>query len=234
MAKGRVKKTVKQSISSPQSNINGDVPKDLQKEDAFSDQEVERQITAARAIRNLEIEHLLTGLRLLHGNFSKEQLEMPLLQFFKENLPSLSIFKNEKNGQFKVEWKDKDGELSLKDDDVKNTYASLLHRISIAYPNRAARMPAFDGFEISSKEVKTDLMGGDNREVTGETSDIQMLGIQDAFRTPEVGGHRLSKGVTPKTVRLPKNGEMLLSVRGSPLGIYKEDNMEAIHESEEG
>lgn len=36
-------------------------------------------------------------------------------------------------------------------------------------------------------------------------------------------------GMTPKTLRLPKPGEMLLSVRGSPLGVYKEDNMEAIH-----
>lgn len=123
----------------------------------FSYSAVERQITAARAIRNLEIEHLLTGLRLLRGNFSKEQLEMPLLQFFKENLPSLSISKNEKTGQFKVEWKDKDGELSFKDDDVKNTHASLLHRISIAYPSHAARMPAFDGFEISSKEGTVNL-----------------------------------------------------------------------------
>ena len=35
--------------------------------------------------------------------------------------------------------------------------------------------------------------------------------------------------MTPKTLRLPKPGEMLLSVRGSPLGVYKEDNMEAIH-----
>jgi len=35
--------------------------------------------------------------------------------------------------------------------------------------------------------------------------------------------------MTPKTRRLPKPGEMLLSVHGSPLGVYKEDNMEAIH-----
>lgn len=39
-------------------------------------------------------------------------------------------------------------------------------------------------------------------------------------------------GMTPKTLRLPKKGEMLLSVRGSPLGVYNEQedniNMEAI------
>lgn len=35
--------------------------------------------------------------------------------------------------------------------------------------------------------------------------------------------------MTPKTLRVPKHGEMLLSVHGSPLGVYKEDNMDAIH-----
>lgn len=44
-----------------------------------------------------------------------------------------------------------------------------------------------------------------------------------------MSSHRLSVGMTPKTLRLPKHGEMLLSVHGSPLGLYKEDNMEAIH-----
>ena len=44
-----------------------------------------------------------------------------------------------------------------------------------------------------------------------------------------MSSQRLSIGMTPKTLRLPKPGEMLLSVHGSPLGVYKEDNMEAIH-----
>ena len=45
----------------------------------------------------------------------------------------------------------------------------------------------------------------------------------------QVSSQRLSVGMTPKTLRLPKPGEMLLSVNGSPLGVYKEDNMEAIY-----
>nr|POF26910.1 hypothetical protein CFP56_37684 [Quercus suber] len=49
-----------------------------------------------------------------------------------------------------------------------------------------------------------------------------------------VSSRRLSIGMTPKTLRLRKPGEMLLSVHGSPLGVYKEVNMEAIHESDEG
>ena len=44
----------------------------------------------------------------------------------------------------------------------------------------------------------------------------------------QVVSNQLSFGMTPKTVRLPKNGEMLLSLHGSPLGVYKEENLEAI------
>lgn len=47
--------------------------------------------------------------------------------------------------------------------------------------------------------------------------------------TLQATSQRLSFGMTPKSRRLPKPGEMLLSVRGSPLGVFKEDNMEAIH-----
>ena len=35
--------------------------------------------------------------------------------------------------------------------------------------------------------------------------------------------------MTPKTLGLPKPGEMLLSVHGSLLGVFKENKMEAIH-----
>ncbi|KAJ0729745.1 putative Cell division protein borealin [Helianthus annuus] len=40
---------------------------------------------------------------------------------------------------------------------------------------------------------------------------------------------RSSVGMTPKTLRIPKQGEMLMSVHGSPVGVYKENNMDAIH-----
>ncbi|KAI3519849.1 hypothetical protein L1887_09066 [Cichorium endivia] len=47
----------------------------------------------------------------------------------------------------------------------------------------------------------------------------------------------LTKKLNPKveierllgTLRLPKQGKMLLSVHGSPLGVYKENNMDTIH-----
>ncbi|KAJ1412873.1 Cell division protein borealin [Sesbania bispinosa] len=53
-----------------------------------------------------------------------------------------------------------------------------------------------------------------------------------ALHTPGVSGQMLPVGMTPKTLRQPKPGEMLLSVHGSPLGVYKENNMEAIQEIE--
>ncbi|KAF8412668.1 hypothetical protein HHK36_000636 [Tetracentron sinense] len=199
---------------------------------------VERQIAAIRAIHDVEIECLLTGLRLLRSNFSKEQLQTPVIQFFKENLPNLSLERNEKDGQFEVVWKDKDGKLSMNHAGEGNIHLSLLQRMSIAYPDCTATMPDFGGFEFSSKSVKTNILGAVNPHISNmvleEPSDTRMLGFQESFQTPGMDNQRLSIGMTPKTLRLPKHGEMILSVHGSPLGVYKEENMEAIHESEEG
>lgn len=99
---------------------------------------------AMRAMRDVEIENLLTGLRLLRSYMTEEQLQTPVLQFFKENLPNLAIVKNEENGQIEMQWKDSDNA------DGKDTYASLLHRMSIAYPYCSAA-PSFGGYELSTK-----------------------------------------------------------------------------------
>ncbi|XP_057981983.1 uncharacterized protein LOC131167271 [Malania oleifera] len=251
MARRRAKKNVKQPTSSPGRNVNDAEAKEPQvvnEEEAIKCQEIrkkeeefrqedERQSTAIMAIRNVEIEHLLTGLRLLRSYFNKEQLQIPVLQFFRENLPNLSIVRDGKYGQFEVQWKDKDGKISTSHADGRNIHASLLHRLSTAYPECSAAIPSF-GVEFSSKAVETSLLGADSLQMRDffleEPSDTKMLGLQDALQTPGVTSGRLSVGMTPKTLRLPKPGEMLLSIRGSPLGVYKEDNMEAINESEEG
>ncbi|KAJ1409708.1 hypothetical protein SESBI_22528 [Sesbania bispinosa] len=107
-------------------------------------------------------------------------------------------------------------------------------RLSMAYP-----------FEYSSNAAVTSMVGGrasflgaDNLHlkdfVFEEPSETQTIAVQEGLQTPGVNSQRLSVGMTPKTLRLPKPGEMLLSVHGSPLGVYKENNMEAIRESEEG
>ena len=109
---------------------------------------VERRSAAIRGMRDVEIDHLLTGLRLLRSYFRQEQLQTPVLQFFEENLPNLSVVRNGKDGQYEVQWKDKDGNLSMNQVDGRNIHSSLLHRMSIAYPNCSA-IPSFSGFDSS-------------------------------------------------------------------------------------
>ncbi|PQM36372.1 uncharacterized protein Pyn_27058 [Prunus yedoensis var. nudiflora] len=240
MARKRAKKTVKQVALSLGTDFNvaeAKEPQNAKQEAQFTDPDVERQISAIRAIRDVETEHLLTNLRLLRSYFNKEQQRTPLLQYFKENFQNLSIVRNGENGQMEVQWIDKDGNVSM--NDGMDLHETLLRRLSIAYSGCSAAIPSLGGFEFSSKADKTSLLGADNLQISDfvwfeEPFDSLMLGKQDTLQTPGVSSQRLSIGMTPKTRRLPKPGEMLLSVHGSPLGVYKEDNMEAIHESEEG
>ncbi|ESR41313.1 translation initiation factor [Citrus sinensis] len=219
---------------------NAEEAKESQVEDKDAElfyREVERQCAAVRAIRDVELEQTLTGLRLLRSYFNEEQMQTPVLQFFEENLPNLTVLRDDKNGKFEVRWKDEDGNFYMDNADGKDIHASLLHRMSIGYPY-CSGAPSFSGYGFSSKAVKTNLLGVDNLQigdfVLEEPSNSQMFGMHEALRTPGVTSQRLSVGVTPKTLRQPKRGEMLLSVHGSPLGVYEEDNMGAIQESEEG
>lgn len=210
----------------------------LEMEQDIFKQEVERQSAALMAIRDVEIEHIKNMLRLLRSNFSNEQLQVPVMKFFEENFPNLAIVRNEKNGQYEVQRKDNDGNLSMDQFDGRNLHVSLLHNLSMIYPDCSSAMPSLGGFEFSNKSVKTTFCGAENLQIKGfvleEPSDTQMLDLPDTIQTPAANNNRLSVGMTPKTLRLPKPGEMLLSVHGSPLGVYKEDSMEAIHESEDG
>ncbi|XP_068325234.1 uncharacterized protein [Pyrus communis] len=114
-----------------------------------------------------------------------------------------------------VQWLEKDGNVSI--NDGIDLYGTLFRRLSMAYSGCSAAILSLGGLEFSSKAARTSILGADNLQ----TRDL-------------VSSQRLSIGMTPKTVRFPKPGEMLISVHGSPLGVYKEDNMEAIHELEEG
>lgn len=200
-------------------------------------QEVERQSAAVRAIRDVELEQTLTGLRLLRSYFNEEQMQTPVLQFFEENLPNLTVLRDEKKGKYEVRWKNEDGNFYMDNADGKDVHASLLHRMSVGYPHHFG-VPSLSGYGFSSKAVKTNLLGVDNLQIRDfvleEPSNSQMFGMHEALQTPGATGQRLSVGVTPKTLRQPKRGEMLLSVHGSPLGVYEQENMGAIQESEEG
>ncbi|KAA0034696.1 Translation initiation factor IF-2, putative isoform 1 [Cucumis melo var. makuwa] len=230
MARRKAKKTVKKSSPSSGRHAKDEAADKIK---THSDEDVERHAAAIRAIRDVEIERLITELRLLRSYFNKEQLQTPLLQFFEEKLPSLSISIRGDQGEIEVQWKDTEDELHTNPADGVDIHASLLHRLSTAYPYCSAGMRSFNGFEFSSKSVKTNPFNAENLQIPNfvleEPSDNMVLGMPDILQTPGISNQRLSIGMTPKTRRLPKPGEMLVSIHGSPLGVYKEDNMEAIH-----
>ncbi|XP_057414862.1 uncharacterized protein LOC130709510 [Lotus japonicus] len=198
---------------------------------------MERQIGAIRAVRDVKIENLLTELRLLRSCFSEEQLTKPVLEVFEETLPNLEIVSDEGSKKFEVAWKEKES-MNMSCADGRDLHVSLLQRLSMAYPQCSASVPHLGGFEYSSNAGGTSFLGADNvhlKDMVFEApSETQTLAMQEGLQTPGVTSQRLSVGMTPKTLRLPKPGEMLLSVHGSPLGVFKENNMEAINESEEG
>ncbi|KAK9061093.1 hypothetical protein SSX86_018273 [Deinandra increscens subsp. villosa] len=209
MPKRKGKKVTKQSTSSKQCNVDTHV---LPEENTSIDQEVERQCAVIRTMRDVEVERLLTAIRLLKSSISKEQLQTPLLQFFEEKVPNLTVSRTENNGPIEVKWKDKDGDASMATTDGGNTISYFLQHMSLG---------------------KMSFIGADNLQmkdfVLEEPSETHILGNEDCMQTPGVSSGRMSVGMTPKTLRLPKKGEMLLSVHGSPLGVYKENNMDAIH-----
>ena len=99
----------------------------------------------------MEIEHFLTELRLLRSYFSKEQLQTPTMQFFKENLPNLSVAGTEGNRQFEVQWNDKESKVSMNHADERDIHSSLLRQLSMVYPDCPATVASLGGFEFSSK-----------------------------------------------------------------------------------
>lgn len=240
MAKRRGKGSARQPLASHDkaTAVDGKKPQLEKNGGSSTNQEVERQIAALEAISDMEVDHLLTGLHLIRSYFNEKQLQIPVLQFFKENLPNVSVVRNSEDVHVDLRWKDEDGTLSTYNIDGRDINASLLHRMSMAYPSCSAARQSLGGFQFSAKAVKTSLVDADDLQVgncfSQESLNLLMLGMPQGLQTPGVDNQRLSIGMTPKTLRVPKHGEMLLSVQGSPLGVYKEDNMEAIRESEEG
>ncbi|KAL4576207.1 hypothetical protein LXL04_012296 [Taraxacum kok-saghyz] len=233
----RKAKKAKASVSSHVNNTVCDVDANgPPEENASIHKEVEPQHAAIRAISEVEIQRLLTTLRLLKSNISKEQLQTSLLQYFEEHLLRLTVSRTDKNGAIEVKWKDKDtGDLSMNTADGGNRITSFLQHMSMSYPHCSTAIPSVGGgFEFSSQIGKTSFIGTDNLQMNDfimeEPSDhTHIIGFEDSMQTPGVTSQRLSVGMTPKTLRLPKQGEMLLSVHGSPLGVFKENNMDAIH-----
>ncbi|XLS80212.1 hypothetical protein HN51_046043 [Arachis hypogaea] len=100
----------------------------------------------------------------------------------------------------------------------RDLHASLFQRLSIAFPSKCpSSVPQFGGFEYSSNT--------DGRELTSITSFFAyaaksiMTNLIRFLRShvklklsqvKKVSSQRLSVGITPKTLRPPKPGEMLL------------------------
>ncbi|XP_074271160.1 uncharacterized protein LOC141595085 [Silene latifolia] len=239
MGKKKDKRTAKKPLTSDDKPAN--VDENHNKSEIIltssTEREVERQIAAVKAISDMEVDHLLTGLHLIRSYFSEEQLQMPVLEFFKENLPNVEVVKNSQDEHFDLRRKNEAGNVYTNTTDGRDIHASLFHHMSMAYPSVSAAGQSFDGLQFSAKTVKNHVPADDlqfGNYLSQESFNTAMLGMPEGLQTPGATSQRLSVGMTPKTVRLPKHGEMLLSVHGSPLGVYKEDDMEAIHEVEEG
>uniref|UniRef100_A0A0A9CR19 Uncharacterized protein n=1 Tax=Arundo donax TaxID=35708 RepID=A0A0A9CR19_ARUDO len=191
-----------------------------------SDQEGERRIAAIKAIADAESESLDSRLELMKSYCSEEQLELSTMEFFRENFLNLSTVRNERFDVLQLKWKD--GGICRIGDLVDDTTLQA----------SVASLPTVGGLQFPGDSVGKDFYGhtsfGLGDFACSELPAGQIAGAADAFQTPGAVSNRLSFGMTPKTVRLPKNGEMLLSVHGSPLGVYKEENLAAIQESGNG
>ena len=100
----------------------------------------------------MEIERLLTAMRLLKSNISNEQLQTPLLPFFEENLPNLTVSKTDTDGPIEVKWKVNDDDLNTANGG--NMMSLFLQRMSMAYPDHSNAMQSIGGFEFSNKAGK--------------------------------------------------------------------------------
>ncbi|CAL5056259.1 unnamed protein product [Urochloa decumbens] len=213
-----------QSDPQPQEPPGADAP--LEERLAWdSHQESERRITAIGAIKDAEAGNIRSQLQLVRSYFSKEQLEANALEYFRENLPNLSIVTNEKDDVLELKWNDGDKFIlgDFTDDKIlQASIASLSTAVGLQFPGNSVGKDFYRRISNFSDFAWSELPEG------------QMAGTSEAFQTPGAVSDRMSIGMTPKTVRLPKNGEMLLSVHGSPLGVYKEENLAAIEESGNG
>ncbi|KAI5420166.1 hypothetical protein KIW84_044087 [Lathyrus oleraceus] len=143
MPRGRSKKNLKttesESVSKP-------------KKPHFMDHEIqalERQIGEIRVVKEVKTEHLLTDLQLLRLCFSEEQLQKPVLEILEQTLPNLSVVNDKDSNKFEVTWKDKASMTTHSN--FGDIHASLLQRLSMAYPHCPSSIPPFAGvFEYSS------------------------------------------------------------------------------------
>ncbi|XXG62007.1 hypothetical protein AAC387_Pa05g0466 [Persea americana] len=163
-----------------------------------------------------------SGGQVVHGRFLPCSCNITV-QLFNWELVILCIFRKPK------EYKERHKELMDRNDDDGADSAEDSGS-SQHYPSTLPGIP-----KGSARQLLQHLHGPIEEDtLKGHFEKIIRLGQLLHSRRSQATSQRLSVGMTPKNIRLPNHGEMLLSVHGSPLGVYGEDNMEAIHESEEG
>jgi hypothetical protein len=86
---------------------------------------VERRKAAIRAIQAAENESVLSRLHLVPSYISMEQQETWALQFFQENLPNVSVVRNEQQDELELTWKGWDDYINGDQRDDKVSRASI-------------------------------------------------------------------------------------------------------------
>ncbi|VAI50761.1 unnamed protein product [Triticum turgidum subsp. durum] len=140
-----------------------------------ADQEFVRRKAAIRAIQAAENESVLSRLHLVRSYMSKEQLETPALQFFQENLPNVSVVRNEEQGELELKWKDWDDLINGDQRDDKVSRASITSLATAA------------GFHFSGDSVQKNFIESTfdfNNFNWSELPESQTIGAPDSLQTP--------------------------------------------------
>ncbi|XP_031494917.1 uncharacterized protein LOC116260606 [Nymphaea colorata] len=240
MAKRRAKRPRKESSADAANQEDDQIKPPKTATCTITHYEIDHRINAMRAICDAEIAHLLNQFHLMRSYYNKKQLDTPLIDFLKENCPNVSLAKATEDGEYELEWK-----MSTKYPDHDNIFqemvvlnfrAEQVSNLQIWSMFICSQLSCnYDSFMYHFSTVRESFLRAASMHIPDfvfeENWNSRMVGLQDSFQTPGVTSQRLSVGTTPKTVRLPKHGEMLLSVHGSPLGVYREGGMEVINES---
>lgn len=184
--------------------------------------EAERHIVAIREVRNAKVEGYLVQLQVALSMLSKEVRAMRLDEFVSRFCPDRELIRDPDSCMIELRHKVRDSmsfEFPTKNPSLQNLV-----------------QPTPCGLPFSSSTVKDMSRQMADKIAQDEPDDEEFLKFMESFRsskffhsnltTPRTDGHSM----TPKTTRLPKKGEALLSVNGSPLGVFEKDGIEAIPE----
>lgn len=74
-------------------------------------------------------------------------MQTPVLQFFKENLPNLSLLRNEESGEIELKWTDENGDSFMGNANGVDLNYSILKRLSMGFPDLYSR-PSLGGYDL--------------------------------------------------------------------------------------